>query len=313
MFNLNLDNFISKHITKRDQSLFIKDIILNSHRLHKSICDKKIMVIGGAGTIGSAFIKELLKFEPKSIVVVDYNENQLTKLMYDLRGTHKIKVPTSFKVYPVNYGDNLFFNILQYEGPFDAIANFAGQNHIHDESDYFAVRALLESNIINMQFLFDRLLDSKIEHFFAVAAGNGDEPETFMGVSNKISEEIILAYSHIIPLTSAKFHNVAFSGGSMLCGYLDRIIKRQPITAPVNISRSFISPEEAGQLSLLACYAGSSGDTFFPKNLENSVVPYSQIANSFLVELGLTPVEYPTLEEAKEAASKLDDNSPKMT
>jgi hypothetical protein len=242
-------------------------------------------------------------------VVVDNDENQLTKLVYDLRSMHKLRMPVNFKVYPVNYGDHLFFSLLQHEGPFDAIANFAGMNHIQDESDFFAIRALLENNIINMQFLFDRLLDSKIENFFAVAAGSGDEPETFMGISNRISEEIILAYSHIIPLTSAKYHTVAFSGGSMLCGYLNRIINKLPITAPSNISKSFISPEEAGQLSLLACYAGSSGDIFFPKNLENNLVPYSQIANSFLSELGFTPVEYSTIEEAKEAASKLDDKS----
>lgn len=309
MINMNLEKFIAKHITKRSESLFRNDLLSNAQRLNEEINGKSVLIIGGAGTIGASYIKALLKYNPSSLIVIDISENGLTELTRDLRSTYDLKVPDVYKTYPVNFGDPVFNRILKNEGPFDIVANFAAHKHVRSEKDAYSITALIENNVLKAEILLNKLLSNPPNHFFCVSTDKAANPANIMGASKKIMEELILAYSRLIPITTARFANVAFSNGSLLYGFLERMMKRQPLTAPSDVKRYFVSPEESGQICLLACMLGESGDIFFPKLEETGMTTFSSIADKFLFEMGLAPIECGSEEEAKMIASEIKDDS----
>lgn len=290
MFNLN--SFISDHITHRTESLFSGDLKRNRDILSREIREKSVLVIGGAGTIGSSYIKALLRYEPAKLIVVDISENGLTELTRDLRSSHDLKVPAVFKTYPVNFGDPVFERILQGEGPFEIVANFAAHKHVRSEKDEYSITALLENNVIKAEHLLNSLnslTSSPPHHFFCVSTDKAANPVNIMGASKKIMEEVIMAYSREFPITTARFANVAFSQGSLPDGFMQRMAKKQPLSAPSDVKRYFVSPEESGEICLLACILGQSGDIFFPRLEEPQMLTFSQIAIDFLHELGYEP------------------------
>ncbi len=295
----NLNNFISEHVTKRDESLFEPDIQANFDELRNRIAGKSALVIGGAGSIGSSFIKSLLRFHPAMLVVVDINENGLTELTRDLRSTEGLTVPAQYLTYPVNFGDAVFEKMLRREGPFEIVANFAAHKHVRSEKDQYSIEAMVDNNVLKAGRLLDLLMENPPEHFFCVSTDKAANPVNVMGASKKLMEEVIMAYSKHIPITTARFANVAFSNGSLPAGFLERLMKRQPLSAPSDVKRYFVSPEESGQICLLACILGNPGEIFFPKLNEADMLKFSDIAESLLQALGLTPYYCENEQEAK--------------
>lgn len=307
---LQLDSFISKYITHRSLSLFLEDIIKCSDRLQIEIENKSVLVIGGAGTIGSSFIKSILQFKPQSLVVVDINENGLTELTRDLRSS-EITVPEDFVTYPMSYSDSLFEKMLRKRNGFDIVANFSAHKHVRSEKDLYSIQAMLENNVVNAKYLMDILVEFPPKHFFCVSTDKAANPVNVMGASKKIMEELITSYSQKFKVTTARFANVAFSNGSLLSGFLERISKKQPITAPSDVKRFFVSPEESGHICMLACILGKSGEIFFPKLNINEVITFSEIAEKLLWELGLDIQYCLSEEEAKTYALNLKKESAK--
>jgi FlaA1/EpsC-like NDP-sugar epimerase len=262
---IDIPQFINTYVTKREESFFADDIKENSEILSKKIAGKSVLVIGGAGTIGSSYIKAILKFKPGKLYVVDTNENGLTELTRDLRSGADQFVPEDFKTYPMSFGDPVFRKMFVEEGPFEIVANFAAHKHVRSEKDKYSIEAMIENNVFKAKEFLDLLLENKPEHFFCVSTDKAANPVNVMGASKKLMEEVIMAYSSSLQITTARFANVAFSNGSLLAGYIERLFKNQPISCPSDVKRFFVSPEESGQICMLACMLGNSGEIFFPK------------------------------------------------
>ena len=302
---ININHFTSKHITNREMSMFIDDVNQNKEELIKEIKDKTVLVIGGAGSIGSSFIKALLRFKPVSLVVVDINENGLTELTRDLRSTNDLFVPDDYVTYPMSYADSVFYKMFKFRKGFDIVANFSAHKHVRSEKDSFSVEALIKNNVINAKKLLDILEYYPPKHFFCVSTDKAANPVNIMGGSKKIMEDMIMTYSQKYPVTTARFANVAFSNGSLPQGFLDRILKKQPISAPTDITRYFVSPIESGQICLLACILGNTGEIYFPKLRKEQVMSFSDIAIKLIEENGFD-VDYCFSEE--EAIKKASEN-----
>ena len=307
----NTNKFIAKHITKRRKSLFETDIKANEKELKRRINGKSILVIGGAGTIGSSFIRAILRFKPKRLYVVDTNENGLTELTRDLRSTVGLNVPKDYKTYPINFGDKVFEKILKNEGPFEIVANFAAHKHVRSEKDHYSIEAMIDNNVLKAKKLLDLLVEVRPERFFCVSTDKAANPVNVMGASKKLMEEVIMAYSRKLPISTARFANVAFSNGSLLFGFIERMMKGQPLSAPSDVKRYFVSPEESGQICMLACVMGESGDIFFPKLKESQMMTFSKIAEDFLAAYGLKADKCKTEKIAKEKAANRTGRSKK--
>ena len=308
-FNFNLDNFITTFITKRPQSLLADDLSKYNEALEERINGKKVLVIGGAGTIGSSYIRAILKFKVAKLIVVDINENGLTELVRDLRSSIGYNIPDDFVTYPVNFGDRVFEKIFKHHGPFEIVANFAAHKHVRSEKDIFSIEAMIENNVLRARKLLDLLLEFPPEHFFCVSTDKAANPVNIMGASKKLMEELIMTYSDRLPIKTARFANVAFSNGSLPLGFLERLNKKQPWSCPLDIRRFFVSPQESGELCLMASIMGESGDIFFPKLDENKdMIPFDQIALDLLKTLGVKPDICKTEEEARQKALLLDEN-----
>lgn len=304
----DLDQFISQYITGRGESLLTKDFQKYDAELHSRIDNKSALVIGGAGTIGSNYIKALLRFHPRRLYVIDTNENGLTELVRDLRSSNSYNIPDDFITYPVNFGDAVFEKIFHQFGTFDIVANFAAHKHVRSEKDIFSIEAMIENNVLRARKLLDLLVKQQPEHFFCVSTDKAANPVNIMGASKKLMEELIMAYSSKIPIKTARFANVAFSNGSLPLGFIERINKRQPLSCPLGIKRFFVSPVESGEICLAASVLGKSGDIFFPKlDEKKDMLDFSVIANSLLQQLGLKPDICKTEEEAREKALRLGD------
>lgn len=306
----DLSSFISQFVTGRPESLFLADLAEFQARLSERIRGRSVLVIGGAGTIGSSFIKALLKFKPARLTVVDYNENGLTELVRDLRSSNGYHIPQTFQTYPVDFGDAVFEKILRREGPFEIVANFAAHKHVRSEKDQYSIEAMLLNNVFKTKHLLELLSAHKPERFFCVSTDKAANPVNVMGASKHLMEQILLAYAAQIPVATARFANVAFSNGSLLAGFLERLRKRQPLSAPNDVERYFVSPEESGQLCLLACMLAVPGEIFFPKlNPEKDLRKFSEIGIALLQTQGFQANYCATEQEAREQAALLDAGS----
>lgn len=308
---IDINYFISNYVTERVTSFFEPDLHENQHQLNKEIENSTILVIGGAGTIGSSFIKAILKYHPKKLVVVDTNENGLTELTRDLRSS-LIQVPNEYLTYPMDFGSKVFEHMFNFHGPFDIVANFAAHKHVRSEKDFFSISAMIENNVFKAKVLLDLLKKNPPKHFFCVSTDKAANPVNVMGASKKVMEELILSYAKYFKVTTARFANVAFSNGSLLQGFCDRLSKKQPISCPSDIKRFFVSPQESGEICLLACVLGESGDIFYPKFREDEQVFFAKILNDFFKYLGIETKIFDDEQKAKEYAlhMKKDDFYP---
>lgn len=283
----NLEQFISKYVTKRPQSMFAGDIEAHRTELTREIEGKSVCVIGGAGSIGSSYIKAILHFNPAKLVVVDLNENGLAELTRDLRSSADLAVPADYRTYTLNFADPIFARIFREEKGFDIVANFSAHKHVRSERDRYSVQALIENNDIKAKQLMELLMECKPKHFFCVSTDKAANPVNIMGASKRILEDLVMAYSNEFSVTTARFANVAFSNGSLPDGWLHRLQKRQPLAAPNDVKRYFVSPEESGQICMLASILGKSGEVFFPKLGEEQMLTFSAICDDFIREQGL--------------------------
>ncbi len=305
----NLDQFIADYVTKRPTSMFARDIEANKDILSQEIKGRKICIIGGAGSIGSSFIKAVLRFEPKSVVVVDLNENGLAELVRDVRSTYGLYVPDEFRCYTLNFADPIFERIFNEEKGFDIVANFSAHKHVRSEKDRYSVQALIENNDIKAKRLMDLLTTYPPKHFFCVSTDKAANPVNIMGASKRIMEDLVMAYNQYFKVTTARFANVAFSNGSLPDGWLHRLQKRQPLAAPSDVKRYFVSPEESGQICMLACILGKKGEVFFPKLREDQMLTFSAICDDFIAVNGMDKDLCKTDEEAKSKAAALNQSS----
>ena len=304
----NLDKFISDSVTFRPSSMFEPDIKANAETLTREIKGKKVCVIGGAGSIGSSFIKAVLRFEPASVVVVDLNENGLAELVRDVRSTNGLYVPDEFRCYTLNFADPIFERIFREEKGFDIVANFSAHKHVRSEKDRYSVQALIENNDIKAKKLMDLLTVYPPKHFFCVSTDKAANPVNIMGASKRIMEDLVMAYNKYFKVTTARFANVAFSNGSLPDGWIHRLQKKQPLAAPSDVKRYFVSPEESGQICMLACILGNGGEVFFPKLGEDQMLTFSAICDDFVKANGLEKRECSSDAEAKKEASAIDSS-----
>lgn len=307
---IDIPNFINDKITKRKESFFAKDIEANKDILTESVGGKSVLVIGGAGTIGTSFIKAVLNFRPGKLFVIDTNENGLTELTRDLRSTQGQYIPKEFITYPMNFGDPVFEKMFKKEGPFEIVANFAAHKHVRSEKDKYSIEAMIDNNVFKAKRFLDLLVDYPPEHFFCVSTDKAANPVNVMGASKKLMEEVIMAYSTRLPITTARFANVAFSNGSLLDGYVQRLMKRQPISCPSDVKRFFVSPEESGEICMLACVLGRSGEIFFPKLEEDELTSFKEITLDFFKTMKQEVHICSSEEEARKLAKDRKDQDP---
>lgn len=305
----NLEKFISDSVTSRSVSMFALDIEANKEFLTTEIKGKKVCVIGGAGSIGSSFIKAVLRFKPASVVVVDLNENGLAELVRDVRSTEGLFVPEEFRCYTLNFADPIFERIFREEKGFDIVANFSAHKHVRSEKDKYSVQALIENNDIKAKKLMDLLTVYPPKHFFCVSTDKAANPVNIMGASKRIMEDLVMAYNTHFKVTTARFANVAFSNGSLPDGWIHRLQKKQPLAAPFDVKRYFVSPEESGQICMLACVLGNGGEVFFPKLGEDQMLTFSTICDDFVKAEGFIKVECKNELEAKQYAINMSYES----
>ena len=306
---LNLEKFIADFVTHRPASMFEGDIKANASRLSQEINGKSVCVIGGAGSIGSSFIKAILRFRPGKLVVVDLNENGLVELTRDIRSTEGLFVPREYRTYTLNFADPIFTRIFRKEEGFDIVANFSAHKHVRSEKDKYSVQALVENNDIKAKKLMDLLCEFPPKHFFCVSTDKAANPVNIMGASKRIMEDLVMAYNDKFKVTTARFANVAFSNGSLPDGWLHRLQKKQPLVAPNDVKRYFVSPEESGQICMLTCILGNGGEVFFPKLSEDQMLTFSAVCDDFIKSEGFSKKECDNEEEAKQFACQMPYDS----
>lgn len=305
----NLDQFINQYVTKRPSSMFFSDIESNRDELSKKIAGKTVLVIGGAGSIGSSFIKALLPFKPASLVVVDTNENALAELTRDLRSTKGMFIPADYVPYPMDFASPVFEKMFRKREGFDIVGNFSAHKHVRSEKDIYSVEALLQNNVLHAKTLLDLLSEFPPEEYFCVSTDKAANPVNIMGASKRIMEDVIFSYSDRFPVKTARFANVAFSNGSLPAGFLARISKLQPLSAPSDVRRYFVSPEESGQICLLSCILGDNRAIFFPKLEEAQMMTFDAIGTELLKAHGYEALECDSDEEAIDKAAALKNGS----
>ena len=305
----DLEKFIYDKVVKRERSMFYDDIDMNREKLSKKIKGKTVLVIGGAGSIGSSFIKAILPFEPSTLVVVDTNENALAELTRDLRSTKGMYIPKDYIPYPMDFASDVFEKMFRKRSGFDIIGNFSAHKHVRSEKDIYSIEALLQNNVLHAKKLLDLLVEFPPEEYFCVSTDKAANPVNIMGASKRIMEDVIFSYSDKVPVKTARFANVAFSNGSLPSGFLERLHKLQPISAPSDVRRYFVSPEESGQICMLACMLGENREIFFPRLNEKQMMTFDQIATELLQEHGYEVLECESDAEAIDRSQDLKNGS----
>jgi FlaA1/EpsC-like NDP-sugar epimerase len=279
---------------------FDKDISENKNILSNKICDQNILVIGGAGTIGSSYIKQILKYKPSKITVVDINENGLTELTRDLRSSNLLDYNPEYITYPVNLLSDTFDKIFNSD-KWQVVANFSAHKHVRSEKDKISVEALIKNNVYGAIKLLNLCEGNPPKYFFSVSTDKAANPVNIMGASKSLMEKLILSKKNDFRVSTARFANVAFSNGSLLDGFIYRLNKNQPLSCPEDIKRFFVTPEQSGQICLLATFLGETGNIFFPKlDFHKDQIYFKEIALDFLKEKGFEPVLVKSEKEAKE-------------
>ena len=286
MIDFDIESFVRTYMTKRPESLLAEDFRRHDAELHRRIDGRRVLVIGGAGSIGSHYVKAILKFHVASLVVVDTNENALTELVRDLRSSTCYNIPDEFITYPVDFGSDVFRKLFAARGPFQIVANFAAHKHVRSEKDIYSIEAMMETNVFKAKEGEAELDLGNVCHACAVW----------------LNGERLPAYADRLPIKTARFANVAFSNGSLPLGWLERISQHQPLSCPLGIRRFFVSPVESGELCLLASILGESGDIVYPKlDPERDMIPFDAVVKDLLQVLSLGCLPCSSSDEAKQA------------
>ncbi|MEC8176068.1 MAG: polysaccharide biosynthesis protein [Bacteroidota bacterium] len=279
---------------------FDSDIKKNNKKLGLSIQGSRALIIGGAGTIGSNYIKNILKYKPSKLVIVDYNENGLTELTRDLRSSKLLDYNPNYITYPVNLNSEIFDKIFLSD-KFDIVANFSAHKHVRSEKDKISIEALIKNNVFGTIKLLNLSKKNPPKFFFSVSTDKAANPVNIMGASKSLMEKLIISQKFKYHVSTARFANVAFSNGSLLNGFEYRIQKKQPLSCPIDIKRFFVTPYQSGQICMLATFLGKTGNIFFPKfDFVKDQIYLKDIALDFLKEKNFEPVLVHSEKEAKE-------------
>ena len=297
---MNIKKLLSPIVPNIRKNPFQKDLEIYSKFLKSRIYKKKILIIGGAGTIGASYIKQILQFKPSNITVVDINENGLTELTRDLRSSRLLDYNPEYITYPVNLLSETFDKIYNLE-KWNVVSNFSAHKHVRSEKDKISIEALIKNNVYGAIKLLNLCENNPPNYFFSVSTDKAANPVNIMGASKSLMEKLILSKKDNFRVSTARFANVAFSNGSLLEGFINRLNKKQPLSCPSDIKRFFVTPEQSGQICLLATFLGDSGNIFFPKlDFHKDQIYFKDIALGFLKLKGFVPEHVKTEKEAKE-------------
>lgn len=289
----------------RSQPLFEKDIAQNESQLTEIVKKSRFLVIGGAGSIGQAVTREIFKRSPKAIHVVDISENNMVELVRDIRSTLGY-IDGDFRTFAIDCGSKEYEALINASGCYDYVFNLSALKHVRSEKDPFTLMRLIEVNILNTLATVEKARDTGTRKYFCVSTDKAANPVNMMGASKRIMEMFLMRESLTLPISTARFANVAFSDGSLLHGFNQRFAKRQPIAAPNDVRRYFVTPQESGELCLMSGLLGDNRDIFFPKLSEQlDLVRFSDIAARYLQGLGFEPYECHSEHEARDRASEL--------
>ena len=296
-------NYLS--LIGRENELFTKDIFKHADDISELIQNSKCLVIGGAGSIGQAVTVEIYKRNPKTLHVVDISENNLVELVRDIRSS-QFNSETDFRTFAVDCGSKEFEALVSHENPYDYVFNLSALKHVRSEKDPYTLMRMINVNVLNTLKTVKLINQSNCKKYFCVSTDKAANPVNMMGGSKKIMEMFLTRESLQQKISMARFANVAFSDGSLLHGFNQRIAKQQPIAAPNDIKRYFVTPKESGELCLLSGIMGDNRDIYFPKLDQNlHLITFSSIAKNYLNNLGYEPFECETEGEAKERTSEL--------
>jgi len=288
----------------RTEELFAEDVMQYESFISDVIHKSRFLIIGGAGSIGQAVVKELFKRNPKIMHVVDISENNLVELVRDIRSSLGY-ISGDFQTLPLDCG-SIIFDAFMNNNKYDYVLNFSALKHVRSEKDPYTLMRMIEVNILNTDKTIQLSISKDVKKYFCVSTDKATNPVNMMGASKKIMEKFLIKNSVKISISTARFANVAFSDGSLLHGFNMRIQKRQPLSAPRDVKRYFVTPKESGELCLLSCLLGENGDIFFPKlNEKLHLITFSDIAIRYLDMLGYQPYVCASEDEARKSVEAL--------
>ncbi len=289
----------------RTEPLFDGDVVRLKDELHSLVKGSRFLVIGGAGSIGQAVTREIFKRDPGVLHVVDISENNMVELVRDIRSTIGYGAG-DFRTFAIDCGSREFEALFAAEGPYDYVLNLSALKHVRSEKDPFTLMRMVDVNVFNTVKTLRQAQDGGAKKYFCVSTDKAANPVNMMGASKRIMELFLMRESLTQPISMARFANVAFSDGSLLHGFNQRFAKRQPISAPNDVRRYFVTPQESGELCLLSCLLGGNRDIFFPKLSEKlHLITFAEIAVRYLRQLGFEPYECATEDEARDRADEL--------
>ncbi|MDB2481929.1 UDP-N-acetylglucosamine 4,6-dehydratase [Gammaproteobacteria bacterium] len=292
----------------RKENLFDHDIGANEIELRDIIKKSRFLVIGGAGSIGQAVSREIFKRNPLALHIIDISENNMVELVRDIRSTLGY-IDGDFRTFAIDCGSNQYRALMNSNKEYDYVLNLSALKHVRSEKDPFTLMRLIEVNILNTIKTVQIAKEHGVKKYFCVSTDKAANPVNMMGASKRIMEMFLMRESESIEISTARFANVAFSDGSLLHGFNQRFAKQQPISAPNDVRRYFVTPQESGELCLMSCLFGENRDIFFPKLSEQlHLTTFSDIAERYIKNLGYEPYHCSTEEEARERSSELIAN-----
>lgn len=291
----------------RDKEIFSEDITKHEKIISEIVRTSRFLIIGGAGSIGQAVTKEIFKRNPKKLHVVDISENNMVELVRDIRSSFGY-INGDFLTFALDIGSVEYDAFWNYDGEYDFVLNLSALKHVRSEKDPFTMMRMIDVNILNTEKTIRQSIEKGVKKYFCVSTDKAANPANMMGASKRIMEMYLMQLSEKINISTARFANVAFSDGSLLYGFNQRILKRQPIVAPNDVKRYFITPKESGELCLMSTIFGGNRDIFFPKLNENlHLVTFSEIAIRYLDGIGYKPHFCMTEDEARELIKSLPE------
>ncbi len=289
----------------RKNELFSKDIKKYKEELLRKVSTSSFLVIGGAGSIGQAVVKEIFKRKPLKLHVVDISENNMVELVRDIRSSMGY-IDGDFRTYALDIGSMEYDAFIKNDGKYDYVLNLSALKHVRSEKDKFTLMRMIDVNIFNTDKTIQQSIYNNTKKYFCVSTDKATNPVNMMGASKRIMEMFLMRRSLDIDISTARFANVAFSDGSLLHGFNQRIEKLQPIVAPNDIKRYFITPQESGELCLMSCIFGENRDIFFPKlSKDLHLMSFADIAITYLINKGYEPFLCKNEDEARKLAKTL--------
>ena len=289
----------------RNKKLFTNDIAEHKELLSNSVSEASFLVLGGAGSIGQAVVKEIFKKNPLKLHVVDISENNLVELVRDIRSSYGY-IQGDFKTFALDINSLEYDAFIKSDGQYDYVLNLSALKHVRSEKDPYTLMRMIDVNIFNTDKSIEQAIAHGVKKYFCVSTDKAANPVNMMGASKRIMEMFLMRRSKQMDISTARFANVAFSDGSLLHGFNQRIQKKQPIVAPVDVKRYFVTPQESGQLCLMSCIFGENRDIFFPKLDENlHLISFADVAVNYLRMLGYEAYECEDEDQARELVETL--------